>query len=613
MARGLQQDEEIVGSIRSKRWFVSSVTPEAAAVRHAHLGQTPRSNFSSTDSADQASPFAALLDGTGDASPPPASPPPLPGQKPTLRPTDGHPTTQTSAPLPAPGTPKSPPDNPAAPGNQAGGVSPAPPKGPPTADPSTKKATEDTTPLIDAVVGTVTTSSATDATAGTSTVDLTAAGSTAAAGTSSHDDKTAKSDSSASDTLQGTTPPADPSANQPVAMAQLVAVPMSLPVIPAVPPMVGSGGGSGDDGTAGQGAAQIAALGDGVKAGALSGQADRTGAEAAKSGGATPDARTGNGKPDPTPTLPPAPQAAQKDLNASSGQGQPDATGGAQSRNADGIPPTDVAANQARQRAASGQPNDRLAGPQADSNANSSGSPNVDPNANPNDSNADSNRDPAAAASQIEDIARRALDTTARRIEATAAEATGGAASHRPGGEAGSAQPSPDGSGLIGPANLPPSTTAAAPPITPTQVAIPIAGLAVEIASHAQAGRNRFEIRLDPPELGRIDVRLDVDRDGKVASRLVVDRPETLDILRRDAPELERSLQQAGLKTADNALQFSLRDQGGFGGQNPYFNNGSPAGTARVIIPDPELPPVETAAAGYGRMIGTRAGIDIRV
>jgi len=62
------------------------------------------------------------------------------------------------------------------------------------------------------------------------------------------------------------------------------------------------------------------------------------------------------------------------------------------------------------------------------------------------------------------------------------------------------------------------------------------------------------------------NVRLEVDRDGKVTSRLVVDRPETLNILRQDAPALERSLQQAGLKTADDALQFSLRDQGGFGG-----------------------------------------------
>ncbi len=90
--------------------------------------------------------------------------------------------------------------------------------------------------------------------------------------------------------------------------------------------------------------------------------------------------------------------------------------------------------------------------------------------------------------------------------------------------------------------------------------AVPIAGLAVEIVARAQDGAKRFEIRLDPPELGRIDVRLDVDQAGKVTSRLMVERAETLDLLRRDAPQLERALQHAGLNT-EGGLEFSLRDQ----------------------------------------------------
>ena len=90
--------------------------------------------------------------------------------------------------------------------------------------------------------------------------------------------------------------------------------------------------------------------------------------------------------------------------------------------------------------------------------------------------------------------------------------------------------------------------------------AVPIAGLAVEIVARSQDGSKRFEIRLDPPELGRIDVRLDVDQTGKVTSRLVVERAETLDLLRRDAPQLERALQHAGLNT-EGGLEFSLRDQ----------------------------------------------------
>ncbi len=121
-------------------------------------------------------------------------------------------------------------------------------------------------------------------------------------------------------------------------------------------------------------------------------------------------------------------------------------------------------------------------------------------------------------------------------------------------------------------------------------------GLAVEIAARAQTGRNRFEIRLDPPELGRIDVRLDVDRSGHVTSRLVVEKAETLDLLRRDAPELERALQQAGLKTSDNGLQFTLRDQA-FAGRD----QGHPApNAARLAVADADLAPIETVAGGYG-------------
>lgn len=141
-----------------------------------------------------------------------------------------------------------------------------------------------------------------------------------------------------------------------------------------------------------------------------------------------------------------------------------------------------------------------------------------------------------------------------------------------------------------------------------TTAAVPIAGLAVEIAARAQAGGNRFEIRLDPPELGRIDVRLDVDRSGQVTSRLVVEKAETLDLLRRDAAELERALQQAGLKTAENGMQFSLRDQS-FAGRD----GGPAAGSATVIVPDSELGPAEILAASYGRVLRPGGGIDIRV
>jgi flagellar hook-length control protein FliK len=90
---------------------------------------------------------------------------------------------------------------------------------------------------------------------------------------------------------------------------------------------------------------------------------------------------------------------------------------------------------------------------------------------------------------------------------------------------------------------------------------VPVGALAVHIATQANNGARRFEIRLDPPELGRIDVRLNVSRDGQVMTHLVVERAETLELLQRDARQLERALQDAGLNTSEENMKFSLKDQ----------------------------------------------------
>ena len=138
---------------------------------------------------------------------------------------------------------------------------------------------------------------------------------------------------------------------------------------------------------------------------------------------------------------------------------------------------------------------------------------------------------------------------------------------------------------------------------------VPLAGVAVEIVARAQDGLKRFDIRLDPPELGRIDVRLDVDHGGKVTSRLIVERAETLDLLRRDAPQLERALQQAGLNTG-GGMRFSLRDQS-FAGRDQFAGDGASA--SHLIVPEDDTAAADAARRGYGRLIGLGGGIDIRV
>src|SRR5690242_1773860 len=118
--------------------------------------------------------------------------------------------------------------------------------------------------------------------------------------------------------------------------------------------------------------------------------------------------------------------------------------------------------------------------------------------------------------------------------------------------------------------------------------AVPLSGLAVEIAASVQSGKTHFEVRLDPADLGRIDVRIDVDRNGQVTSHLTVEKPETLSMLQQDAPQLQQALNDAGLKTSNGGLQFSLRDQSS-SGQNGGNETGRNA--QRLIISDDDAVP----------------------
>ena len=87
--------------------------------------------------------------------------------------------------------------------------------------------------------------------------------------------------------------------------------------------------------------------------------------------------------------------------------------------------------------------------------------------------------------------------------------------------------------------------------------------VAAEIARNLKNGQTRFQMRFDPPELGRVDVNMRVGADGGVHAHLIVERPETLDMFLRDQRGLERALEAAGLNADSENLQFSLKQEGG--------------------------------------------------
>ncbi|WP_407527627.1 flagellar hook-length control protein FliK [Methylobacterium oryzisoli] len=143
----------------------------------------------------------------------------------------------------------------------------------------------------------------------------------------------------------------------------------------------------------------------------------------------------------------------------------------------------------------------------------------------------------------------------------------------------------------------------AGPPVT-------LGAVPITIGLRALAGSNRFEIRLDPADLGRIEVSLDIDREHRAKAHLVVERPETLALLQRDARSLEQALAQAGFEASDAAVSFSLRDGSGGQGQAGGGDSGRPQGRTPHGAGEAELAPVP--AAPVMRLAG-RSGLDIRI
>jgi flagellar hook-length control protein FliK len=158
-----------------------------------------------------------------------------------------------------------------------------------------------------------------------------------------------------------------------------------------------------------------------------------------------------------------------------------------------------------------------------------------------------------------------------------------------------------------------PTPTASAPPapapaLVPqsTPVLIPPEAVAATIARKAADGVNRFEIRLDPAELGRLDVTIEIDETGHTRAHIRAERPEALELLQRDAKGMEQALRQAGLQTDQSSLSFSLAER-------HKQDGGEHAGQGRRAKFHAVLPPDEIAAGVLQGRTNAATGLDLRV
>jgi len=97
----------------------------------------------------------------------------------------------------------------------------------------------------------------------------------------------------------------------------------------------------------------------------------------------------------------------------------------------------------------------------------------------------------------------------------------------------------------------PPAAQVAAALIEPVKVAL-------STPAHANAGPEILSIKLDPIELGKVEIRIERTGDGPARVDLVAERPETLQRLLHDQPQLQQMLDQAGIPAAGRSLHFSL-------------------------------------------------------
>lgn len=97
-------------------------------------------------------------------------------------------------------------------------------------------------------------------------------------------------------------------------------------------------------------------------------------------------------------------------------------------------------------------------------------------------------------------------------------------------------------------------------PVRP-QAAPQIHDFARLLAHRLKDGDTRFELRLDPPELGRVEARLTIGDDGKAALAFKFENQTALDLFARDGAALRTALAASGFDLSGQDLSFTLADQ----------------------------------------------------
>ena len=146
--------------------------------------------------------------------------------------------------------------------------------------------------------------------------------------------------------------------------------------------------------------------------------------------------------------------------------------------------------------------------------------------------------------------------------------------------------------------------------VTSGEYTSPVEQIKVQVTQAVKEGSSTINLHLEPSSLGKVDVKLDFGVDGKTTVLVLAEKAETLDLLQRDARQLEKALNDAGIKTDSGSLSFNL--QQGDSQQQGQFAENKFLQHFPTVSQEEDVVGAEQIIQAYANQ-GNQGGLDIRV
>lgn len=143
-----------------------------------------------------------------------------------------------------------------------------------------------------------------------------------------------------------------------------------------------------------------------------------------------------------------------------------------------------------------------------------------------------------------------------------------------------------------------------------------VAALSAQIIKKLEGRSTRFDVELNPADLGRVDVRIEIGAHGRMTATMSFENPQAAAELRSRADELQKSLEQAGFDLS-GGLQFDVaNDQRQASQGQPDQSAGANSGRGRAFqaaldTADDSASAALSSALAYRSRPAT--GVDIRI